>query len=454
MTYTKGHSVKQRIASAVWMTVVLVAISSALTGCPPPNATPVQKGLHYLENEQVARPNDAVIPFTNEIDFPGDWPQFATLVQAPAVRFRDPSPFIPSLIHHSLSVINDDTGDALGLTADDLAKAARMRTASMDFMLRFASRDDALDAGTFGFWPYLRDTPPELLWLQQWLVSFAGFIPLYGERGPINFPILSPREAIPTDSDVTANVYVCMLDDALLDGGPGASGTIGHYFSAWRDLGVIFRRNNPDWMPAATGAFLTWFSYRNPPDPTLPNDVDIVVNANVLFALGRYGELDTPGVVHAITLINVAIARGVQRERINDAALYYVDNFALDYCISRAYAEGGVHALAPSVEILAADIEAMAIVDEDTAHWNRGTPSLSTAFAMLTLMNAGRTGPLLDKAAAYLIAQQDPVTGAWPEEEFFRGTTDSGIELRWGASSYTTALALEALCRLQLLRSN
>ena len=445
---------KHRAIPAVCLSVLLAAIASALAGCPPPSATPVQKGLDYLANAQVAGPNDTVIPFTNEIDFPGDWPQFATLVQVPAVRFRDLSPFIPSLIHHSLSVINDDTGDDLGLTMIDLAKASKMRTASMDFMLRFASRDDALDAGTYGFWPYRRDTPPELLWLQQWLVSFAGFVPLYGDRGPINFPILSPREAIPTDSDVTANIYACILDDAMLDRGPGVNEAIGHGFSDWRDLGVIFRRNNPDWMPAATGAFLTWFSYRDPPDPTLPNDVDIVVNANVLYALGRYGELDTPGAVQAITLINVAIARGVQHERSSNAALYYLDNFALDYCISRAYGEGGVHALAPAVEILAADIEEMAIVGANVAHWERGSPSLSTALAMLTLMNAGRTGPLLDKAAAYLVALQDPVTGAWPEEPFFRGTADSGIELRWGSSSYTTAVAIEALCRLQLLRSN
>jgi hypothetical protein len=163
----------------------------------------------------------------------------------------------------------------------------------------------------------------------------------------------------------------------------------------WRDLGVVPRRLNPPWLPPASGAFLTWLTYRHRPLPRFPNDVDLVVNANVLYALARYGRLGVPGADQAVALINLATALGLHRGRLEEITAYYPDNLAFGYAVSRAFFEGPVPALEPSVRILADDLEASVRFRPDgTAYWDKGEPHLNTAFAVLTLLNARRETPI------------------------------------------------------------
>jgi hypothetical protein len=362
------------------------------------------------------------------------------------------SPFIVAFIHHSLTHVVEDNRWSLGLSRRDIRLARLMRQRGIEFISGFESPASAADAGTFGFWPYdqipERPRPLVALVLIDWL---RGPI-LGGKRVPLNLHVFPDLLAIPSDADVTATTYAALMDDRTLDGGPGSGVPFQHFFVDWRDVGVVPRRLNPPWLPPASGAFLTWLTYRERISPRFPNDVDLVVNANVLFALGRYRRLGVPGVAQAVDLINQATALGLHRDHPTEITEYYPDNLMFQYAVSRAFHEGGVAALAPAVEVLADDLEASAIPGHDgTVFWDQGAPQLNTAFAILTLLNAGRNSSLVAQAAAYLISAQK-AHGGFDAATFFIARASGGQVFEFSSASFTTAMAMEALARYTLAR--
>jgi hypothetical protein len=151
-----------------------------------------------------------------------------------------------------------------------------------------------------------------------------------------------------------------------------------------------------------------------------------------------------------VRLINAAALLGIHRVRMQDVSEYYPDNFAFQYVVSRAYYEGGVTALDPAVQSFATEIEASALTRGDgSAYWDKGDPQLNTAFAALTLMNAGRGGGLVDRAIRYLESEQNAV-GGFDAARFFYGRTDGGPVFEFTSASLTTAMALEAMARHRL----
>jgi hypothetical protein len=439
--------------------VAALALALALTPAKPvatasrsdATAASIRKALSYLSAHQLQEPLLVFEGLKPVRDYAGDWPQFFSLRENPAWRVRDVSPFMVAFIHHSLTPIVEEHRRELGLKAIDVRAARSMRRRAIQFISRFESRPGAADAGTFGFWPFdaYPRVPGPLLELLM-LLTLRGPI-LGGDRVPLNLPIFPNALAIPPDADVTATSYAALLDDALLDGGAGADVPSHQFFVDWRDIGLVPRRSNPPWLPPASGAFLTWLSYRRD-FLRYANDVDLVVNANVLFSLGRQGRLDVPGVDEAIELINEAAALGLHRDRLEEITLYYPDNLVFHYAVSRAFHEGGVANLAPAVEILADELEASAILRKDGAvYWDRGAPHLNTAFAMLTLMNAGRSGDLVPRAAAYLSSEQ-AADGGFEEAPFFIARTDGGQVFQFHSASFVTGMVLEALARYALGR--
>lgn len=410
-------------------------------------AAPIRRALGFLLVRQVREPLDVFPGGERGRDYPSDWPQFFSLRGRPALRVRDVSPFMVAFIHHSLTQVVEENRRPLGLSRRDVRAARDMRRRAVEFLSRFESRAGAPDAGTFGFWPYDAHPgvpkPPVENALFAWL---RGPI-LGGERVPLNLRVFPSPLAIPSDADVTATTYAALLDDARLDGGRVSDVPFQQFFVDWRDVGDVPRRLNPPWMAPATGAFLTWLTYREPSAPPFPNDVDLVVNANVLFALGRYHRLDVPGVPEAIELICQATALGLHRDHLEEITEYYPDNFVFHYAVSRAFHEGGVALLAPAVEILADDLEASAIERRDgSVYWDRGAPHLNTAFAILTLLNAGRETPLVARAAAFLAAEQN-VAGGYDAPPFFFGRADGGQVFEFSSAAFTSAITLEALAR-------
>jgi hypothetical protein len=418
---------------------------------PPadPSLLPIAKALHYLEFTQLQR-DQKVLRLR---DYAGGWPQcFSLDLGGPHVR--DASPFMATFIHHALTYVNESNMELLRLREDQINAARRMRTAAVGLMDRFQAHPDDPDAGTFGFWPYKRSCrlPRDvfLSYLVDALVSGPEFM---GVRSPANITYFPDDLAIQSDADVTSNVYAVLLDHALLDGGPEVTERFERFFADWRDLRQVPRRNNPDWLELNSGAFLTWLAYHDTPGAWTPNDIDLVVNANVLYCLGRYGRLDTPGADDAIRLINDALQEGVQLIDPDSLALYYPYNYALHYCVARAFAKGHVGDLAPAVAILQEDLLVSVRMDGAGHYfWDRGAPDLNTAFAVAALLYAGTTGEVIDGAVDYLISKQDD-SGGWSAGPFFRGRSDDGATATWSSPAFTTAMALEALILHRLAQS-
>lgn len=407
----------------------------------------ISSAIRFLHGAQV----QADEPAWAGQDYAGDWPQCFGFFGRPPF-LRDVSPFMAAFVHHALTFVTPGHRDALGLTDEDIALAAEMRRAAIELMLRFQAGTDRADAGTFGFWPPRRaDLVAEhglLSWL--WVNTLPGPA-WFGDLGPINLPLWPPHLAIRADADCTATAYAALLDASVLDGGPAVTDPMEHFFSDWRDLGQVPRRNAPSWLVADSRAFLTWLAYTDEPLSPGPNDVDIVVNANVLHALGRFGRLDAAGVADSIGVINSAVSGGIHRSGADRLSQYYPDNHMLHYSVARALREGGVSDLAPAAALLTSDLLGSAQADSaGRVFWDRGDPHLNTALAAAALADGGFTGETLDRAIEYLIAEQNPETGAWRAGVFFVGRFDNGIEVSWVSSAVTTAFALEAICKQRL----
>jgi hypothetical protein len=430
--------------------MLCIVFFAAASPAADPAFSPLERALYFLSTQQVGKPIEKNRDATRSVDFPGDWPQYFHLRGTEEFRVRDVSPFMVAFIHHALTGIVEENQRALGLNPRDLRLARSMRRRAVGFMKRFESPPGSPDAGTFAFWPY--DAAPRVPGLRL-TILFTAWLQgpiLGGQRVPINLRVYPDTLAIPSDADVTATTYATLLDDAIFDGGPGSDVPFERFFLEWRDLGTVPRRLNPEWLPPASGAFLTWLAYRDRPVPLFPNDVDLVVNANVLYALARYGRLDLPGAAEAVEYINLVTALGLHRDRLQEITEYYPDNFAFQYVVSRAFHEGPVSALEPAVSILADDLEASVLFRADgTAFWDRGEPNLNTAFAVLTLLNAGRETAIIDKAIEYLIAEQE-ADGGFQEATFFVGRNDGGQVFEFTSASFTTAMVLEALVRHRL----
>ena len=414
-------------------------------------SNPVHRAFNFLHINQIKTSFRETIKGVRFIDYAGNWPQFFYPNDEPNKRIREVSPFIVTFIHHALTHITKENMEILGLTEDFIKRARVMRKRAIDFMKRFKARTTDPDAGTFAFWPYSDDIDEEENPSEQLALRIAKGPIFNGSREPINFDNFPDELAIPSDADDTATIYVALLDNILLDNGSEVNIKIDQFFADWRDTGEIPLRINPEWLPPASEAFLTWLIYKNPPDNQIPNDVDIVVNTNVLYCLARYNLLDTPGADEAIALINSITEQGLHR--IPDAKIsdYYPDNFAFYYLVSRAFHEGPVSDLESSINILANDLEQSVIFrDDGTAFWNKGNPHLNTAFAVITLLNAGGDKSIIDSSINYLVNEQNRLFGNWNEGIFFIGNTDGGQQINWVSTSFTTAIVLEALCRYQI----
>ena len=293
--------------------LLLWSHSEAATSDPVNNS--IRKALDYLYKNQALINTGAFLgnqALIGNRDFAGDWPQYFFADVKPELLVRDVSPFMVAFMHHSLTNVVESNLADFNLDPSYGRKARFMRQQAIQFMRIFSSAPRGINTGPFGFWPSAIPGSRDSLLGKLAFEILQGPV-LEGNLKPVNLSFYPNELAIPDDADCTANIYVSFLNDLFFDGGKGLSGTPANYFADWRDTGVVPRRLNPAWMPVATGVYLTWLNYHNPPDPGIPNGVDLVVNANVLFALARYGVLNTPGVQDSINLINFVTTNGLHR---------------------------------------------------------------------------------------------------------------------------------------------
>jgi hypothetical protein len=233
---------------------------------------------------------------------------------------------------------------------------------------------------------------------------------------------------------------------------------VGHFLSA---RGVSFPRDQNTALlmrnRRSDGLFYTWFSFhrrlrpffgkhhlalrlralKNPVKTLLfwqkmecgPDDVDTVVNANVLHYLGS-GPATGPIVAHLVRVL----AEG----REGDCDKWYRNPFTVYYFIARACAAGLVPAAGVASTIYTR------ILAKAAPDGRLGDTVLDTALAMCALMDLDEGGELLEKAAGFLLDNQEE-NGSWPRWRLYYGGPKKLTG--YGSEELSTAFCLEALSR-------
>ncbi len=175
------------------------------------------------------------------------------------------------------------------------------------------------------------------------------------------------------------------------------------------------------------GLFHTWFRA-----PDRPNDVDAVVNANVVLALGERKETRA-----ACEYLRTCVLSGQEA----GSYWYYVDDSALHYAISRALWHG-VRALSDLRDALIE--KALARQRPDGSFGDE----LCTAWTLSTLLNVGSDHrDAISAAVGWLLARQRP-DGGWASVPAAAGPEPPAPRtLRWGSDELTASACVEALAR-------
>lgn len=175
------------------------------------------------------------------------------------------------------------------------------------------------------------------------------------------------------------------------------------------------------------GLFYTWI---RDPYSSEPNDIDCVVNTNVLLYLGENARTRA-----VCAYVNDVIRRNVELEN----SVYYVDESAVYYCVSRAFREG-VTCLSASRDSI---ISRTLLSQNPNGSWGDG---LATAFSLCTLFNLDAAdSSTMDLGISYLLKRQQ-FSGSWPNSAFYIARDAS---VWWGSEELTTAICTEALARFK-----
>ena len=174
------------------------------------------------------------------------------------------------------------------------------------------------------------------------------------------------------------------------------------------------------------GLFYTWVG-----NAASTNSVDSVVNANVVLYLGDREETKS-----ACRYLVDTIKSGHESESYQ----YYLDNIALYYAVSRAYARG-----ASSLgEAREAVIEKILRSSKDDGSFGN---ELITACAVCSLANFEYDGVTRLRDAARHLEGRQRADGSWRREPMWMAVF-RGSSLYFGSEELTTGLCLEALSHL------
>ena len=168
-----------------------------------------------------------------------------------------------------------------------------------------------------------------------------------------------------------------------------------------------------------------------------PNDVDLVVNANVLHYLGERPETEP---------IIRCLIQAVEQQAEETCDKYYANRFTFYYFLSRNYA-AGIRAFEPMRDTIVEGIKSYAHPDGVI-----GDHILHTALAACALMdwNRGKDhSPVLDSAIQAILRARRP-SGGWKKCPFYYSGPSK--KLAWGSEEITTGFCLEALSRYRNLQ--
>ncbi|SNQ61929.1 prenyltransferase/squalene oxidase repeat-containing protein [Candidatus Methanoperedens nitratireducens] len=231
---------------------------------------------------------------------------------------------------------------------------------------------------------------------------------------------------IPPDSYLLVDPYIPPdLDDTSVA------------FASLRENGIPVEDDGMEYalnFRAPDGLFYTWMNeekWLNKSDPLYfyykQNDIDIVVNANMLYAL----SLDGKQAPEVSGYLNSYIANN----SFTDPTIYYNDPYIQLYMFTRAYADGHVKDLEPSMPVIR---RYLLSTQKPDGSWGN---EINTSLAAVSLLNTGYKGKALDNAIEYIMSTQRN-DGGWAEI----GVSTGGIwPVYIGSEDFTTAFSLEAL---------
>jgi hypothetical protein len=166
-----------------------------------------------------------------------------------------------------------------------------------------------------------------------------------------------------------------------------------------------------------------------------PNDIDLVVNANVLHYLGERPE--TRPIIRS--LIHV-----IEEHAEETCDRYYASRFNFYYFLSRNYV-AGIRAFEAVGDTIVARIKSYAYPDGVI-----GNHILHTAQAACALMDWRDHSTVLNNAIQAILYARDS-SGGWQKLPFYYSGPSK--KLAWGSEELTTGFCLEALSRYRNLQS-
>lgn len=214
-------------------------------------------------------------------------------------------------------------------------------------------------------------------------------------------------------------------------------------FSALVESGVNISDETLDYMLNFTtpeGMFYTWINsdewlqYLDPSSPYYAmlkkNNIEPNVNADVLYAYSLRNRQQM-GVVRFLNSIagNKSFLNGT---------LYYPSPYAFTYLVTKAYSDGNVRELEPSIVNIK---DYILTTQNPDGSWGS---DLNTALATLSLINAGYEGKHLDKAIERILDGQNK-DGSWSINTFYIAPISP--PLYYGSQELTTSFNLEALIK-------
>ncbi|MBU1105243.1 MAG: hypothetical protein KKB51_01145 [Candidatus Riflebacteria bacterium] len=298
---------------------------------------------------------------------------------------------------------------------------------------------------------------------------------------------------IPNDADDTSTAVAIQhfFNQRFPDSGIVPDHAALLQISEYRDVNREHEDGRDGWKGKDSGAFLTWMKdetkpvFDRPETGIIPmgvNNVDVVVNSNVLFAMALTGSRNLPGYAECTRLIKKAAETHAWPE----AGLYYPQNMIFPYSASRAYRDGN----AREPEMKAAMQYILRDLLKAQIEWGRKNPTrrgafpggddrsdhLATGLAVISLINIGRSNATeiglekeydmaLRSGIDYLLRQctwkkpKNPETkGKFKTPDGKCATWMSGLFFaasfwdlaHWRSQAFSVAIILEALSKYAL----
>jgi len=177
-----------------------------------------------------------------------------------------------------------------------------------------------------------------------------------------------------------------------------------------------------------------WMDQLNITDPQYEfyemNIIDDTINANVIYAYSLRNRTPT-GVVQYLNRI-------AENRSFVNGTLYYPSPYVFTYFVTKAYSDGKVRELEPS---LANIREYLLETQQPDGGWGN---DVDTALATVALINIGYEGKPLKKAIIHILENQKK-DGSWNIYSFF--IAPSSPPMYYGSQEISTSVNLEALIK-------